>query len=133
VSIKVRFDEGDPRILVVDQIPPMSWDEVMDALREVLEIGINAPQAIVIVWDATLMKTLPTASNPLGQLRELITSRPQNILAFVYVGGSAMGRQLISILKRALFLRWMLTASTLDEGYSLAREKLSLQAEQQGY
>ncbi len=81
---------------------------------------------VVVIWDATEMKMMPPASNPLTQLREFAANRPQNLIAYIFVGGSSLGRQVISILEKALFLRWVLTARTMEEGYRLAHQKLDL-------
>lgn len=81
---------------------------------------------VAVIWDATDMKMMPPASNPITQLREFAAKRSKNLIAFIFVGGSSLGRQVITILEKALFLRWVLTARTVEDGYRLAHEKLSL-------
>jgi hypothetical protein len=107
--------------------PPLTWDEIITALRGGADIIRATEQDVAVIWDATLMSMMPPVSNPLTQLREFAASRPQNVKAFIFVGGSTMGRQVVSILERALFLRWIKTARTLEEGYRLAQERLDAQ------
>jgi hypothetical protein len=117
-----RIDPAHPDVILIQFIPGNSWDEIHAAFEQQRELARQHDGPVGVIMDVSASPE-PPDNTTLTKANAIFRNQPSNVKVVVMAGGSRFSQVLATIVRNAGIVN-MHSASTLDDAFSLAEQKL---------
>jgi hypothetical protein len=110
-----RWDDLYPHIIVLEMVPGNTWDDLDALFTRQKEMAASKDGPIAVIMDVSRSPE-PPSSDTITRARSLFMGQPNNIFAWVLVGGNRLSEIMARVLRTAHVVR-LLTAPNIPGAY----------------